>query len=246
MTVILNSKLPGDLTDDKALPGVRPLADGQWLRVSDSYAGQIGYRRQLIEQQRDAVLWQQPSATPAVQEVLDTALEAMPGIGFEVMPNGIRCPDGVTINKITDAPLVVLGQTLQEDICILEKRGDAHVLTAALLCFPASWLLSEKAGHPLERIHAPVDEYNEDIARRVNRLFDGVQVGRPLWRNNMIWYDDPDLFQPRSEMAGERKAPTPQKAAYQRVERQTIMRLPKTKAVVFLIHSYIVRANEPS
>jgi hypothetical protein len=56
----------------------------------------------------------------------------------------------------------------------MERRGDEHVLTAAVLCFPASWHLADKIGRPLTTIHVPVKVYDETLARRVQRLFDGV------------------------------------------------------------------------
>jgi hypothetical protein len=152
----------------------------------------------------------------------------------------VICPDGHIVLLDEHAPLAVLGRIVQEDICILQKRGDEHVLTAAVLCFPAYWMLSEKAGRPLTHIHGTVPEYDADIARRVQRLFDGVQVGRPLWRSNRIWRDDPELFQPLSVTAKRRAAPEPQTARFVRVERQCILRLPVSGAVVFTIHTYMV------
>ena len=106
------------------------------------------------------------------------------------------------------------------------------------MTFPASWRLAEKIGQPLTAIHDPVSEYTPDIARRVQRLFDGVQVGRPLWRYNQLWYHDPALFQPRSSM--EPRSKPDSAARYFRTERQCVVRLPKTRAVVFSIHTWVL------
>ena len=57
-------------------------------------------------------------------------------------------------------PMGTLGHLVQEDLCLMEKRGEEHVLTAAVLCFPASWRLADKIGRPLEAIHVPVPEYD--------------------------------------------------------------------------------------
>jgi hypothetical protein len=93
---------------------------------------------------------------------------------------------------------------------------------------------------PLSIIHEPVEEYDDNITRRVQRLFDGLQVGRPLWRFNALVYADAELFQPR-KMLERREKPTQNKAKYMRSERQTLMRLPRTKAVVFGIHSFVTK-----
>ena len=119
------------------------------------------------------------------------------------------------------------------------EGAEEHVLTGATLCFPAGWMLAEKLGRPLMRIHKPVAAYDEGLARRVQRLFDCVRVGQPLWRFNALRYADPMLFQPRHE--GVPKYGTGQEQRFTRSERQTILRLPRTGAVVFGIHTFVVR-----
>jgi Protein of unknown function (DUF3445) len=37
------------------LPGLQPVAEGDWLRVDDAYAGRMAYRDQLIATRRDEV-----------------------------------------------------------------------------------------------------------------------------------------------------------------------------------------------
>ncbi len=242
MTEILQATLPEDLEAEMRLPGIRPVPDRRWLRRDEAYADQMAYRRKLIAEKRSSVLWQDPCSDEAVNELFEAALDQLPAMGFGLNDNYIQCPDAHEVDMAGDTPLAVLGQSVQEDLCLMQKRGGEHVLTAAILCFPASWTLAEKAGKPLTAIHKPVEEYDAPLARRVQRLFDGVQVGRPLWRNNMLRYENPDLYQPRSETEPHRTEPPHPAGAYVRAERQCILRLPKTKAVVFSIHSYVVKS----
>ncbi len=242
MVEILHRRMPDDLEPDARLPGVKPLDAEGWLRCDEAYGAQMAYRRKLLAERRQDMLWEGDAfAHSASAELLKEALHLMPGLGFRVSGEHIHCPDGAAIVRYKEHPLAVLGHTLQQDFCILLKREDVHYLAAAVLCFPASWTLREKAGRPLMAIHAPVAAYDEAIGKRVQRLFDGVKVGKPLWRNNMLYYDDPDLFQPRSENDPQRAAPVPNTAAYLRAERQCIFRLPNTGAVVFSIHSYVTK-----
>jgi hypothetical protein len=238
---ILLDAMPPDLDPAAGLPGVQPLADGRWLCRDETYAAQMAYRRHLLATRRDRVLWQDAHAGESVGELFREVLHLLPSLGHEVTGDRILCPDGVAVEIASDIPLAVLGQVVQEDLCLMEKRGAEHVLTAAVLCFPASWSLAEKAGRPLTGIHRPVAAYNVPLAQRVQRLFDGVQVGRPLWRNNMLRYADPDLHQPAREVDPPRRKPGPDERAYLRAERQCIARLPNSRAVVFSIHSYVVR-----
>jgi hypothetical protein len=113
------------------------------------------------------------------------------------------------------------------------------VLTAAVLCFPASWSLDQKFLRPLISIHQPVDSYSGDIARRVQRLFDAIRPDQVLWRANSLLYADPDLYQPRRE--GESRPRPGPAAPYVRSERQCLRRLPDSGAVVFSIHTWVVR-----
>ncbi|MFK7746137.1 MAG: DUF3445 domain-containing protein [Roseobacter sp.] len=242
MTKILHDNLPTDLQPGQKLPGVRPLQGDAWLRVDEAYAAQMAYRRDLIAHRRDQVLYQPPESRAAMQEVLAEALKKLPSMGFSITSRHIFCPDGVKVDIESDGPLAVLGQAVQEDICIMIKQGDEHVLAAAVVCFPANWTLSEKAGRPLSSIHGPVDSYDADLGRRVQRMFDLVRAEQPLWRNNYLRYANPALFQQQSENI----KPSKHGTGYVRAERQCIAKLPVTGAVVFSIHTYVVSASAVS
>jgi len=242
MTEILQTRIPYDPTDNRRLPGIQPLPIEDWLIRDDAFAAQMAHRERLLSGKRSAVLAMDESARPAAEELLDMVLDrAYPDAGAQVTR-----PDGVSVPIDRADPMGTLGRLVQEDLCILERRADEHVLTAAVLCFPASWTLSEKFLRPLTAIHVPVDEYDANIAARVQRLFDGVQPGRPLWRFNALWYVDPELHQPRSETDRRPKAEA-REAGFLRSERQVVLRLPKTRAVVFSIHTFVLtRANAPA
>ena len=244
-TPILQRILPDDMCHARALPGIQP-ERGPWLHVDDAYAAQMARRVALLDGQADEVLYLDPDALPAARELLDAALKASPDLGFVQDGDVVTCPDGRKIDVSSVPPLEALGRMFQNDFVLMEKRGDQHVLTGAVLCFPASWRLSEKAGRPLTDIHVPVREYDADLARRVQRLFDGIQVGRPLWRFNQLWYQDPELFQPRSASEPRRVGSGLKEGPYYRTERQTLLRLPLSGAVVFAIHTYVLaRADVP-
>jgi len=232
MPIILQSAIPDAQTGTAALPGTKPCEPDDWLRVDEAYAAQMAYRAQLLTDQPDAVLYETAATQDVGNEVLDETLILLPSLGFDVSESTVTCPDGRVVTIDRNAPLHTLGVLVQEDICVLEKKGSEHVLTAAVLCFPASWRLADKVNRPLTDIHVPVPEYDGNIAQRVQRLFDGVQVGRPLWRFNRLRYADPDLHQPVRQ---DPDAPRP----YHRSERQCILRLPRTGAVVFTIHTYV-------
>lgn len=240
MSEILHDTLPDDMITARALPGIQPVMGG-WLHVDDAYAGQMARREDLLTTQAQDVVWMEPVALEPAQELLDMVCEALPALGFKRNDNQITCPDGRQVQVTRHDPLSCLGRLVQCDFCLLDRASQEHVLRGAVLCFPASWRLAEKAGRGLWGIHEPVKDYDDNLAKRVQRLFDGVKAGRPLWRFNQLWYDDPELHQPRS-MTARRPKVGPQ-APYFRAERQTILRLPRCNWVVFAIHTYVVRAE---
>lgn len=221
------------------LPGLQPVAAGDWLRVDDAYAGQMAYRDRLLESRRDEVVMRAAGPVAAEAVLLDQVVEAVLGLpGFARVAGGIRRPDGVVIDPAReDSPIVAAARLAQEDFLILEQADGGHTLVSAVLCFPASWSLSQKIGRDMLRIHQPVDRYDDSIAKRVNRVMDVLQHGNAVWRANVLCYNDPELHQPRLEH--ERRPFDPAGPVWVRVERQTLKRLTPT-AMVFGIHTYVV------
>ena len=244
MVPILQKSLPYDVRVRRPLPAIQPLRRPEWLQIDEAYDQQIAERERLLIGQRSEVLVMSEAARPAAEELLDQVLEDLSQrADFTVTGPSVRRPDGVWVEIDRCDPFGVLGRLVQEDLCLLEKTGDEHTLTGAVLCFPASWTLAEKFMRPLVAIHEPVDSYDESIAKRVQRLFDGVKPARPLWRYNLLHYVDPTLHQPRPEVAP-RLHGDGQDFGYIRSERQCVLRLPKTDAVVFSIHTYVLKDSD--
>lgn len=239
---VLQTRLPAYPWMDprlSRLPGILPFDRAEWLELDEAYAGQMAERDRLIAERPSDVLALADGVWPAAAELYRTVLADLPGLGFRLSPTAAVRPDGVAVPLDPDRPLLTLGRLVQEDLCLMEPGGQGeHVLTGAVLCFPASWTLAEKIGRPLIRIHAPVRDYDAGVAPRVQRLFDAIRPERPLWRMNYNRYMTADLFQPRRE--GEPRPRPAGPAPYLRSERQCLLKLPETGAVVFSIHTYVV------
>lgn len=234
---ILQAFLPHTPWDDPALsrmPGLTPVT-GHWIVVDDAYASQMAERTRLLREYRDDVVRTCGGSEAVQAELFNFVLNDLPE-GFEREGDTVRRPDGVAVS-LNGEPLHTLGHLLQEDLLLLERQGDGHVLIAGLLCFPASWTLDEKIGKPLDRIHRPVSAYDERLAGQVQRLFDRVPVGRTMWRANALGYADPELYQPKSEAT---PRSTDREPRYLRSERQTVLRLPETGAILFAVHTWVV------
>jgi hypothetical protein len=223
------------------LPGTTPIAPADWLQRDEVFAAQMAYRDALVAERPDEVHALDPASRPAADELLALVLAHLAAApGYVRDGDAMRRPDGVRV-ALDGPPLLTAGRLVQEDLVLLEKPEGAaeHRLVGAILCFPSNWTLRQKFGMPLGRIHRPVAAYDETVARRVQRLFDLLRPEAPLMRTNMLFYSDHDLFNPRAEFA--RHTPAAGTARFIRVERQTLLRLPQTGAVVFSIHTYMVR-----
>ncbi len=240
MTEILQTSIPYDPLTPVRLPGIKPLPLQDWLAGDEAFAAQMAERERLLKTARERVLYCSDQAEVAAQELLDHVLAARYAAAPEV--RAVTRPDGAPVEIERSDPMGTLVRLVQQDLCILERpsNADEHILTAAALCFPASWTLAQKAGKPLLAIHIPVTSYDAGLAARVQRLFDGVQPERPLWRFNALWYADPSLHQPRTE-DDPRPTSTPDTQNYLRSELQSLYRLPHSRAVVFSIHTRVLR-----
>ncbi|MBI1359778.1 MAG: DUF3445 domain-containing protein [Alphaproteobacteria bacterium] len=221
------------------LPGLQPVGESGWLWCDEAFAGQMALRDDLVATRRGDVHAAMPGSEAASREVLElVANDVLSRPGYAREGKTILRPDGARVALEGDDPLVVAGRLVQEDLLVLEPGEAGHILVAALTAFPASWTLSEKIGRPLAAIHEPVARYDDALAQRVQRVFDHLRDDAPVWRANVLRYNTPRLFHPRTE--DDRRAFDPAAPVWVRVERQTLRRLPATRAIVFTIHTWIV------
>ena len=221
----------------RRLPGTIPIAEAEWLLTDDAFAGQMALRDDLIAKRPGRVHALHDDARPAADELYRWIMRLLPARGHDCGPV-IRRPDGVTVRPDPQAPLMTVGRLVAEDLCLMipGPQGE-HVLGGAILCFPSGWTLAQKFMRPMMRIHRPVAAYTEDVGRRVQRLLDGIRPGMGLMRGTAHHSDAP-LHHPLTEEQDHRPG---RPAPFIRVERQCLFRLPETGAVVFSIHTSVIR-----
>ncbi|MEO0665586.1 MAG: DUF3445 domain-containing protein [Pseudomonadota bacterium] len=221
--LVLQKSVPYPALTARALPSLQVLDPADWLLYDEVEAEQCALREALLASDRDAVLARMAGSEAAEAEAL------------EMIGAHLRDIHGRALRLFQ---LEDLAGTIQEDVVILQPGPQGHVMVAALLCFPASWMLSEKIGRAMAQIHDPVEEISPRMDRQIERIFVGLRPDRPLWRWNQLWYHAPDLFQPRSVHD---KRPRPDgDGDYLRTERQCLLRMPRTGAVMFTIHTFVV------
>jgi len=115
--------------------------------------------------------------------------------------------------------------------------GSRYLLEAASLCFPSHWRLVDKMGRSVAAIHAPVPHYADELAARVDTFFDRLRPERPVVRRNLSIHSHDELFRPEPHESPSSFAPgvSGLDQVWLRSERQTLMRLARTDAVLFTI-----------
>ena len=182
--------------------GLKPLDLADWIEVDGNLPVHLAEKRRLYAEIPDKVFVEQPDTRAAQQEVLDLLTGHLPA----------RCPDiytpagetlaidGAPVSALApplDAPLVSASLLVQEDLILMRKGEDGWRLAAGSLCFPSSWVLTEKFGKPLHRIHDPVPGFGEGSRpdALINRMFDGLQ-GQAVERFNWSVQDGDALYHP--------------------------------------------------
>lgn len=215
--------------------GVHTLDLDDWLIRDERFAEELALKAELLSARPGDVFAARPGCEAVSTEVLELVVDwlaAHPGPHAPPPPPGLH-------------PLDAAGRLVQEDLCLMVATEGRHRLEAASLCFPSHWRLHEKLGHSLATIHAPVPHYAEELAAKVDTFFERLRVDRPVRRRNLSIHNHDQLFRPEPHESPASFAPDPAGVGqvWLRSERQTLVRLPRTDAVLFTIKTQQCRVD---
>ena len=159
--------------------GTRALGERPWLVRDERHSDELALKATLCRTRHGEVFAAERGTEPAATEV-----------GGLIEADGARLLEGSGLHPLDQA-----GRSVQEDLCLMERRASGWHLAAASLCFPARWRLADKIGRHVTEVHAPVAGYEMQLSARVDRLFDRL-TSRPVWRRNWFVHANADLFQP--------------------------------------------------
>ncbi|MGZ4682922.1 MAG: heme-dependent oxidative N-demethylase family protein [Acidimicrobiales bacterium] len=211
--------------------GIRTLDLDDWLVVDDRYAAEVDLKARLLAERPDDVFAARPAALDACAEVLELVADWL----------AAHHPERPPARGSDRHPLDAAGRRVQEDLCVLLEHDGTYTLEAASLCFPSHWRLHDKLGRSLAAIHAPVPHYASELEAKVDRFFGRLRVDRPVVRRNLSIHCHDDLFRPEPHESPESFAPDASgiDQVWLRSERQTLVRLPRTGAVLFTIKTQL-------
>ncbi|GHG78698.1 DUF3445 domain-containing protein [Comamonas sp. JC664] len=242
--------------------GVRALRPEETLIEVDAprYADELGLKTSLLTAGHAERFQGGPETEPLQWETLTVLLPAMARQSPEHFALEVEGPRWTWRNhllgtrteftpgeaaSLPQAPLDWLGRQVQEDLLLLDGTREGFPLVAGQLCFPSGWCLGDKLGLPLLAVHDPVPRFNAKLGTSTLKLMDGLKPGRPVTRCNWAFSVTERLdLEPhtRPEWQHLFDGITPDNAGercFLRLERQTLTRLPRTRAILFTIHTYV-------
>lgn len=213
--------------------GTRALDPDRWFLLDDEWDAQRAKAARLLDVARDEVLVgdDDPAVRAAAVEVHDVVRAWV-----DQRTSRGSGPSAVTDPRDVDEVLAATRRLVADDLCLLVPGEDGWRLVAGCVCFPSYWRPVDRIGAPLERVHSPVPGYPGSFAGRVDGFLGRLRPGQGVWRRNWLVHDVPDLHLPEWVPDVDRPTPVPE-GRWLRSERQTLVRLPSTDAVVFTIRT---------
>ena len=197
-------------------PALRPIDPARWL-TPDTEAHVLDWKQEMLDR---------PDAVFRLEECgADAAAEAADSVGAAL---------GLPVN----GDLVAASRAVSDDLVVMVPGADGWTCGALTLTAPTFFAIGDVIGRGVAALHGPVPD-GAGLSARIERVFNGLRPGQVLERFNWTLQAGPERFTPdAAPLRARAKAADPSQALdllHLRVERQTIIKLERTGAVLFTI-----------
>ncbi|GJL96234.1 MAG: NADH dehydrogenase [Hyphobacterium sp.] len=200
-------------------------------------------------QRIDPALWLSPDPESDWLDLKSQRLDAAPERYYRALPSAalaeaealarIEAATGHTSSSRDESALIAAGRLVSDDLVVMENAGEGWVSTSLLLTQPTFFSLNDAFNRELHDLHAPVPDGSPALAGKIARVFDRMPAGEVFERFNWTVQLGLERHWPHGTAMREQLNTTPLDAALQaltlRVERQTLVRLEATNAILFCI-----------
>jgi len=237
--------------------GLRPIRMSEWIQFSPRHAGNMSEKRARLGAQRDQYYRTLPESLEAQRE-----LRARVVAHLATDHSDRYALAGSTLTSHRESrtwdlddpdvePLRQLGDVVEEDFMLLHEVEGVTRIIASSNAYSSSGRLVAAVGQTVHWAHIPVPTLSDKLGGRIDRVLSSVHEDTPCERFNwqvtpmatlFFPHDDPhranasamhavcDALRREPGRAGE--------LLFIRVERQTLSRLPASRAVAFSLHTY--------
>jgi hypothetical protein len=229
-----------------------------WLDMDKYYWHYIQEKERIYHQYgKENIDWlpeSDASCLELMEIVRDHMLKRYPLL-FTSQDGGVHVKNELTgelldfTMPLKDHPLIYVTKMAKEDFYIVQKREDGHhYLVAAAVPFPGgSFGIDHKIGKNLDFIHTEVPYYESKLKKSMERWFSKMTASDPVERASWYCTWDHNLLCSNvyALKKGEKVDSSIEDRKFNvRVERQTLRRLPKSKAIIFTNHPVYYSIDE--
>ncbi|KDN60086.1 hypothetical protein CSUB01_06352 [Colletotrichum sublineola] len=239
--------------------GLRSIPPEEWIELDNHFPRYHGDKTTRIRERGDKCFATSPEAYPAAIELLEELAQYLPAryptlfkrtaVGLDNIWSGESF--NIVERPLKEDPIAIAAKLVQDDLAIMMERPDGqYYFVAGAILLAGFWRLRDKFGMSLEEIHTSgnVPHYKEKLHNGMASFFKRLRCDQIYCRNNYfiqvddslpwswsIGDEDKDGSAVKLNMAEKQRAI---QHHHFRSERQSMRRLPKTKAVVFTIRTY--------
>ena len=196
-------------------PNLKPIPVSDWLTPDTEAKTWLRDKNLILKMMRANVVGGDLNGA-AAEELLAMMVDELGKVPDQEMPTALE-----------EAASLV-----SDDLCLLaSERPHDWRLIAGVLCAPTYWTLPERIGFDLGGLHGPVPGGDPALAARIGRIFSGLEPNIILERFNWTVQASDKRYTPdRPTASGKTEGDL-----HLRVERQSLRKLPDSRAVVFSI-----------
>ncbi len=237
--------------------GLRPIRPETWILIGEEHAAMMRQKWARLDHHREFYYRTMADSLPAQRELRDRVAAHLVSDHagcFEKSASvvrSLRTGRALDLEDNSVEPLLQLSYLIEEDFMLLQDIGGTLTITAASNAYSSSGRLASAVGHEMAWAHEPVPQLTQKLGSRIDRVVGSIHAAAPCERFN--WQITPMasvFFPPNDPHAANAAAmhaavlelkrdPTRVgELLWMRVERQTLMRLPGSKAVAFSLHTY--------
>ncbi|KIW28565.1 uncharacterized protein PV07_08219 [Cladophialophora immunda] len=247
--------------------GMQTIPISELISIDRTYLDNINERIRVIQKNEDSVIGCEPGAEAAVRELyvwlVDNYLpqrfptifriEGGEEVGRHILSTssseGSCLKNLVTLQSYSLQPpssplaaLEVIGSLVDEDMLLMlpSPDNDGYTLQAFVNCFANGPNTRRRLNMKLRDIHGAVPGFQSHLEQKLDRWIDLLKIGKVVRRANWVVVDDGRMFVPEGHHPyKDEQSPVDIQKTFVRSESQTLYRLPRSKAVVFTIKTYL-------
>jgi hypothetical protein len=240
------------------------------IAMDRTFADRCSIRKSLIATHRHDIIAANPRSHAAVLELYHWLVNTYLPVRFPSVYTltGLDLRNNITGSLLptqlqessenVDRALQLLGENIDDEFLFLLPSPDPsdehkYRLEAFVTCFPSGFNTRSKLNLLLSQIHTPVPGYAAKLEKSMDRFFANLPVGKVVRRANWSISTNGQLFclagnhMSAAELAArERKQQVDEidlEKTVLRCERQTLHRLPGTRALVFAFVSVFLHVE---